>query len=108
MIIWRGLGWIVAVIVFGFSLFANFLFNGMFGNGYYDRHNWPFSVSLLASAMACWVLGNKLKSRPDRIVIDKETGKEMALNQSQNDFFFLPMQYWGPVLAIIAILALFR
>jgi hypothetical protein len=38
VIIWRGLGWLVAVIVFGFSLAANFVVNATYGEGYYDHH----------------------------------------------------------------------
>ena len=106
VIIWRGLGWLVAVIVFGFSLAANFAFNAIYGEGYYDQHKWPFALSLFLSATACWFLGNYLKTRSDRVAIDKETGKEFVVNQSRHALFFLPMHLWAPVLALIAVIVL--
>ena len=56
MIIWSGLGFLVAVIIFGCSLALNFAFNAWFGDGYYDTHKWPFAISLFLSAIICWFL----------------------------------------------------
>jgi hypothetical protein len=98
IIIWRGLGFLVAVIVFGCSLLANLIFNAKVGAGYYDQHKWPFAVSLIVSAAICWFLGNYLRKRSDRIVIDKKTGKEFAVNQSRHALFFIPMHWWAPIL----------
>ena len=36
MIIWHGLGFLVAVIVFGCSLVANYISNEKLGSGYYE------------------------------------------------------------------------
>jgi len=106
VIIWRGLGWLVAVIVFGLSLVANLAFNAIYGEGYYDNHKWPFALSLIVSAAVCWFLGSYLKTRSDRVVIDKKTGKEIVMNQSQHALFFIPMHLWGPILALIAAIVL--
>ena len=103
IIIWRGLGFLVAVIVFACSLAANFAFNTIRGEGYYDHHKWPFAVSLAVAAAICWFLGNILRKRADRIVIDKLTGKEFAVNQSKHALFFLPMHCWSPILLLIAV-----
>lgn len=103
VIIWRGLGFLVAVIVFGLSLAANFLFNAVYGEGYYDQHKWPFAASLFCSAVICWFLGNYLRKRSDKVAIDKQTGKEIVVNQSKHTLFFIPMHWWAPVLAGIAV-----
>lgn len=75
MIIWRGLGWIVAVIVFGFSLVANFVFDGIFGKGYYTHHNWPLSflcwppqsrAGFLATSSRAGRIGSSLTKKPVR------------------------------------------
>ena len=101
VIIWRGYGWLVAVIVFGCSLLANFAFNATYGEGYYEHHKWPVAVAMLGAAAVCWFLGDLLRKRSDRIAIDKATGKEFVVNQSQHTLFFIPMHFWGPVLAAI-------
>jgi hypothetical protein len=104
MIIWQGLGFLVAVIIFGCSLIANLISNATVGKGYYDHHKWPFAVSLLVSAAICWSLGDYLRRRSDRIVIDKQTGKEFILNQSRHALFFIPMHWWGPILLVGALI----
>ena len=100
MIIWSGLGFLVAVIVFGFSLVFNLAFDAWWGAGYYDAHKWPFGVSLLLSAMACWFLGAYLRHRGAQTVIDTTTGQEMVLDRGHHQFFFIPMHLWGPILAV--------
>jgi hypothetical protein len=75
MIIWQGRGFLVAVIIFGFSLIMNLIFNATYGTGYYDQHKWPFALSLIDSAILCWFLGNYLRKKTYRIVIDKTTGR---------------------------------
>jgi hypothetical protein len=106
IIIWRGLGWLVVVMVFGFSLAGNFAFNAIYGEGYYDHHKWPLAISLFVSGAVCWFLGRRLKARSDRIAIDQETGKVIVVNQSRHTLFFIPMHLWGPVLALIAAILL--
>lgn len=95
LIIWRGYGWLVAVIVFGCSLVANLLFNATYGEGYYDNHRWPVALAMLGAGAICWSLGNRLRKRSDRVVIDKATGQEMVMNQSRHALFFIPMQPLG-------------
>jgi hypothetical protein len=104
MIIWQGLAYLVAVIIFGCSLVVNLIFNAKVGKGYYDNHSWPFAVSLIVSAVICWFLGNYLRKRSDRIVIDKLTGKEFVLNQSRHALFFIPMHWWCPILLVGAMI----
>ena len=106
VIIWRGLGWLVPVIVFGFSLITNLAFNATYGEDFWNSHHWPFALSLFVSAAVCWFLGKYLKTRSDRVVIDKETGKEIVINQSRHALFFMPMHLWGAVLAAWALIEL--
>jgi hypothetical protein len=108
MLIWQGLGFLVAVIVFGCALAVNFITNAAVGDGYYEKHNWPMAVSLMLSAAICWFLGNHLRKRSDRVAIDKETGREFVVNQSRHTLFFIPMHYWSPILLVIAMIAIGR
>ena len=100
MIIWQGLGFLVFVIVFTCSLIANLISNATVGKGYYDGHKWPFALSLIVSAAICWSLGDYLRRRSDRTVIDKKTGREFVINQSRHTMFFIPMHWWGAILFI--------
>ncbi|MHB8899947.1 MAG: hypothetical protein ACYC6Y_14465 [Thermoguttaceae bacterium] len=106
MIVWNGLGFLVAVIVFGCSLAFNFAFNVWLGEGYYDTHKWPFAISLLLSAIICWFLGSALRKRNSQTVIDKATGEEMVLDRSNHSLFFIPIHLWGPILAVAGCIVL--
>jgi hypothetical protein len=105
-IIWTGKGYLVFVIVFACSLIANLISNAEVSSGYYDHHKWPFAVSLLVSAAICWSLGDYLRKRSDRVVIDKQTGREFVLNQSRHTLFWIPMHWWGPILLVGALILL--
>ena len=104
IIIWRGLGFLVAVIAFGCSLAGNFIANAIAGEGYFDRHKWPLGLSLLVAAALCWLLGDYLRKRPGRVVIDKQTGREFELKKIHS-LFFIPMHWWGAILGVGALVA---
>lgn len=106
MIIWSGLGFLVAVIVFAFSLALNLAFDAWWGAGYYVAHKWPFAISLFLSAVVCWFLGSALRNRTSQTVIDKVTGKELVLNRGNHSLFFIPMHIWAPILAVIGVVVL--
>ena len=103
LIIWHGHGYLVLVTVLAISLAANSLFNATCGEKYYNAHKWPFALSLILSAGICWFLGTYLRKRSDRVVIDKKTGEELVINQSQHTFFFVPMHWWAPLLLLLAL-----
>ena len=90
MIIWRGLGFLVAVIVFANSLIANLITNAITGNeSYWEEHQWPLAPSLAFSAVICWFLGKYLDGRKCRVLIDKETGEEVRAKP-----LFLEFSWW--------------
>jgi len=103
IVFWSGYGLLVGVIVVGFALACNFAFDALLGAGYYEAHKWTIGVAMLLSAVVCWRLGMFLRNRNAQIVIDKATGKEMALDRSNHSLFFIPMHLWGPILAVIGV-----
>jgi len=96
IIIWRGLGFLVVVSVFGLSLLANYLANQFTGSKqYWQEHGWPFAVSLLAAGAVCWLLGSA-----------RDGSLESAANQNvpaRDTFFFIRLRWWGPILIALAI-----
>ncbi len=105
-IIWSGKGFLVAVFTFGFSLVANLIANSLTGSeAYWDAHMWPFAVSLFPSAVACWFVGRVFQNRKARVLIDPKTGEVVTLRESHT-LFFIPMIWWGPILAAIGVIVL--
>ena len=69
---------------------------------YWDAHTWQYGVALLISAACCWYVGQYFHKRHAKVLLDPKTGKEVVLRTSHS-FFFVPIRWWGPVLAIIAV-----
>lgn len=101
MIIWSGLGFLVAVFVFGAALLCNFGFDAIWGTGYYSNHKWTIGVAMFVAAGLSWVVGNLLRKRTARTVIDKQTGQELVIDRATHRLFFIPMHHWGPILLVI-------
>lgn len=105
-IIWTGKGFLVAVFTFGFSLVANLISNSVTGSGeYWDTHKWPFAVSLFVSGVACWFVGRFFHNQKVQALTDPKIGKQVVLQKSHT-LFFIPMVWWGPILAAFALIAL--
>lgn len=103
-IIWSGYGFLVAVIVFGFSLAANVTTNWVTGNNkYWDTHRWPFALSLLLSGLMCLLVGFLFRRRNARLLIDPETGEDVVLRESHT-LFFIPVIWWAPILIAFALI----
>jgi hypothetical protein len=105
-IIWHGKGFLVVVITFGFSLTAQLICNSVTGSQiYWNTHKWPLAISLFVSALTCWLLGSFLRKHTSRVLLDPKTGKEVVLHRSDT-LFFIPIIWWGPILAIFGLIAL--
>jgi hypothetical protein len=108
MIIWSGLGFLVAIITFGFSLIAELAARALFKDPtYYQTHKWPLAIALALAAVSVWFLGRYLHGRPAKTLIDPETKREVVLGR-RHTLFFIKMEYWGPILLAIALVALIR
>ncbi len=103
MIVWSGLGFLVAVFVFGAALLCNLAFDAAWGEGYYSAHQWTVAVAMFISAALSWTVGSLLRKRTARTVIDKATGQELILDRATHRLFFIPMHYWGAILAVIGL-----
>ena len=103
MVIWNGLGFLVAVITFGSCLLANLVLDAQFGEGYYSTHLWAIGAALLIGGIISSGVGFILKGRSDRFVVDEETGERLVINNSSHSFFFVPMHWAGIVIAGIGV-----
>ena len=105
-IIWTGFGFLVFVFIFGFSLIANLMTNFVTGSEkYWDAHKWPFAASLFLSALTCWLVGRFFHNRKAQVLIDPKTSNEVILRKSHT-LFFIPMIWWGPILAVFGLVIL--
>lgn len=105
MIIWSGYGFVVPLITIAAIALAQMLAPS-------DKYSSnPMSgiisfVLLALAGVAIWFLGKKFNTAPGRTMIDKQTGKEVVLRR-KHSLFFVPMEYWGPIVAVIGLLIAF-
>jgi hypothetical protein len=103
MIIWRGWGIVVAVIAFLGLLAGQLVGTAIYGPvGYEQNATWLVGSGLLVAAGVLWPIGQRMNSG-GRVLIDKETGQELMLKPGHS-LFFIPVQYWSPILAVIALI----
>ena len=107
MIIWSGLGFLVALITFLFLLVAEYASESLFGDAsYFQNHGWPKLMAFFISGVLVWLLGSYLNNKQGKVMIEKETGQEFFMKPNHS-LFFIRMEYWGPILLILGIIALF-
>lgn len=102
MIIWKSWGILAIVIAIVCSVAMQLLCDAVFGAGYYRSSRWAMPVALLLASGIIFFVGQKLNNKPGKVVIDKETNEEYIL-KSTHSLFWIPLQYWGAVTAVLAV-----
>ena len=107
MIIWSGLGFLVAVITFGCLLLTEFATRAAFHDDhYYQAHGWTKLAAFLVAALIVWPLGRYLRAKPARVLVDPATGEQVVFKRN-HALFFIPMEYWAPILVVLGMIFLF-
>ena len=107
MIFWSGLGFLVPVVGFGLCLATEILVELAFNDPkYYQSHGWPKLVALSFAGIITWLLSRYLCSKSGKRYLDLENDQEVVLNWPHT-FMFIPINYWGPIFFILAIVFAF-
>ncbi len=103
MIIWSGAGLLVALIAYACGAAAIYLGEIL----QIQQTNWLMLIALIIAGVICWFLGRYMNRSKDKVMVDKETGEEVVVRGPKHKLFFINMEYWGPILAILGIVDLF-
>ena len=107
MLIWSGLGFLVAAIFVACMLVMQLLVDAVSHNDkYYGTHAWPGVAAMALAAGLVWALNRWLEGRPARRLIDPATNKEVIL-RPRHSLFFIPVKYWPVVLLFIGVSFIF-
>jgi hypothetical protein len=107
MIIWKGAGFIVAVVAFLMLLLTELSVEALFNDDrYYQRHGWPKLLAFLVAGCFVLLIGKYLNKKESKVLIEKETGKEVVL-KSEHSLFFINVEYWGYILFALGVIFLF-
>ena len=103
MIIWTGLGFLVAVIGFVVLVLTELVSEKITGDDQlYQQHGWVILVGMLVAGAVTYGLHRLLLLQKGRTVIDKQTGQEVVL-RSSHSLFFIPVKWWPIVFAILGV-----
>jgi hypothetical protein len=101
VILWSGRGYLVPVGTFVISLVMEWVTESLTGDeAYYQESAWPLSLALLAAAALAYGVGKRL-NRP-RSDPHAQPSVAAPAERARHTFFFIRMEYWGPILAALA------
>jgi hypothetical protein len=107
MIIWQGLGIVVVIVIVLVYALTRLFINNLFGDDrYYDTHGWPHLIWSFVTGAIVLVVGRYLSNKSDReakVVIDRETGREVIL-KTEHSLFFINVKYWGYIIFVLGII----
>jgi hypothetical protein len=104
MIIWRGRGILIAIIIFGCLLATELLTRSfLHDNTYYQQHGWPkFAGFLIAAGLVWWLA---------RREAEDSTGVHNATRESffreRDTLFLISARYWPRILCVLGIVFYF-
>jgi len=97
MVLWKGWGILTLIIPLIFSWSANFAFDSMYGDGFYQNSAWAMPLIIGLSSIPVGIIGYVLSKKPGRKLIDPETSEIIEL-KTTHTFFLIPMQYWSLII----------
>ncbi len=97
LLIWKGLGILVPLLAFVELMLVMAVPNSINPTlGLLLKF-----VIVLAGTFALWHLGRSLNNRPGKVLIDPETNEPVMLRAPRHDFFWIPIEYWAFIVAIL-------
>jgi hypothetical protein len=103
MIIWSGLGFLVPLIFIVLCIGTFIGLEPLTSEEFIDANSkWLTQVLFLVCGAIFWFLGNLIKKKTGKIMIDPETKQEVRVG-GNHTFFFIPIRYWGIICVLWAI-----
>lgn len=91
ILIWRGWGLLVPLMMLLFLWFSNLIANGIAGYNYSESNSWIYSIGLFAVAIPIWFLGKHLNKNSPKFLINVKTNKRQYFPK-KHSFFEIPFE----------------
>lgn len=104
LIVWDGHGYLTAVFTFGTCLAMEIgIEEFMADERFFQDQIWPLPAALALAAIPTAIVGWALnRGGSARRLLDPETGETVVVPRIRHSFFFIPMEWWGLILLVIA------
>ncbi|MGE3242454.1 MAG: hypothetical protein AB7G28_20285 [Pirellulales bacterium] len=104
MIIWRGYGFLVAVIGLAALVLTEKISEHITGDDrFYQQHGWVVLIGMLIAAALTYGFHRLLLREKERVLIDKQTGQEIVL-PADHSLFFVPVKLWPVIFVAIGLI----
>jgi uncharacterized membrane protein len=101
MIVWRGRGILIVLVLVACMFLGVLIFPK-------DRADYAFIFTGFVTAIFSWFAGAAWNAkRKKRVFTNDKTGEKIIIRNS-HDLFWIPMQHWGTIFAILSIIILFQ
>jgi hypothetical protein len=98
LVIWRGFGWLIPVVLFGTILLSQMALDSIYGAGFYKANAWPKIAAITVSSLFIALLGYLLNYKKRPIVVDTESGKKTK--SPAHSLFFIPIEVWAVIIPV--------
>lgn len=103
MVVYKGLGIFVVPIGFLSLLSTELFFERITGDDqYYQQHGWVILVGMLLAAALTHEFHRMLLRQKGRVLIEKETGREIVERPSHS-LFLIPVKWWPIVFIVLGV-----
>ena len=100
MIIWRGKGWLLALITFGIAFGVEYGVEYWSGSdNYYQANAWPLYLVGAIAGVCAGIMGYLLNYKHRGTIVNEESGE--SLKTPSHHLFFIPVEYWALIFPII-------
>ena len=98
MIVFQGFGFLAPILMVLGQITAYETLQSL--TGAQTPENTTNGLGMLLAAPVVWLLGRWLNRDPGRALVDTRTGEQVRL-RNRHTLFFLAMEWWGVVLAVL-------
>lgn len=107
MLVWRGKGFVIALIAFGCLLLSELVTRSIFADKqYYEHHGWPKLVGFFVAALLAYALRSWFGYGRERVFVEKEAGREVVISL-EDSLFGIPVRFWPIILVGLGVVFFF-
>ncbi|MBB3696819.1 hypothetical protein KMW28_22745 [Flammeovirga yaeyamensis] len=100
MVVWSGKGILAILVLVASFIFSAFVLPDL-------KADLGFGITFMITALFCWFMGKRWNQQEAQTFIDKTSGKEVVIKPNHT-LFWINIQYWGPIFAVLSIYFLFQ